>query len=131
MSKIIAFDIGEKRIGVAVADSGIKIPIVRETLVVDEKIYEKLAEVLAKEKIAQIVVGLPRNAKGEETKQTEFARNFAEQIVTNLPIAYQDESLTSVLGEENLQAVKGKDYQKGEIDGEAARLILADYLEHI
>jgi putative holliday junction resolvase len=45
-----------------------------------------------------------------------------------LPIFWQEESLTSVLAEDRLKNSK-KDYQKHEIDAEAASIILQDYLE--
>ena len=46
----------------------------------------------------------------------------------NLPIIFQDESVTSVIAEERLQSRK-KAYTKADIDAEAAAIILQDYLE--
>lgn len=130
--KIIALDIGEKRIGIAVADSHIKIPVIRETITVDDDIFKNLANAINREQVDRIVVGLPRNSAGEETAQTTFVKDFIAkfQKTQNLiqPIIYQDESLTSVLAEQLLKSRNAK-YEKADIDAEAAAIILSDYLE--
>lgn len=130
--KIIALDIGEKRIGVAVADSHIKIPVTRKTITVDDDIFKNLADTINREQVDRIVVGLPRNSAGEETAQTIFVKDFIAkfQEEQNLiqPIIYQDESLTSVLAEQLLKS-RNTSYEKADIDAEAAAIILSDYLE--
>lgn len=133
--KIVALDIGEKRIGVAVADSSLKIPVVRQTLRVSENLsdtYAELRDLLDRELTEKIVVGLPRNSRGEETRQTQlvkiFMQEFQKSQAITQPIIYQDESLTSVLAEQRLENRHVK-YTKADIDAEAAAIILSDYLE--
>lgn len=125
----VALDVGEKRIGVAVGDNGVKIAVPFDTLDVDGSEMMRIAKIVIDEKADTIVVGYPRNQSGEATAQTEFVENFASQlqdIAAN--IVFQDESLTSVLAEQRLKSY-GKPYTKADIDAQAAALILQDYLE--
>jgi len=126
---VMALDVGEKRIGVALADGAIKIAIPFDTIEVDGMEIDKIARVIADEKIAKIVVGYPRNQSGEATAQTHYAEQFAKALrIFDVPVVFQDESLTSVQAEKILQAQK-KPYQKGDIDKLAASIFLQDYLE--
>lgn len=130
-SSILALDVGERRIGVAWADGVLRIPFPLVTLPADKAPVIKIKELYDDQRAGLIVVGLPRNQSGEETAQSKFARDFAAKLETEgLPIAFQDESLTSVLAEEELKK-RGKAYDKEDIDSLAATLILQDYLnEH-
>lgn len=124
----MALDVGERRIGVALADTSVRIAVPMETIEVNGREIERIAELCARDEIDLIVVGYPRNQSGEPTKQTEFAENFAKQLNTIAPIEFQDESLTSVIATRRLEK-SGKHYEKGDIDMQAAAIILQDYLE--
>ena len=130
MSKsYVALDIGEKRIGVALARDDVKIAMAYDTLNVDGGEVQAIAEIIVREKADVLVVGYPRNQAGEPTKQTEFVERFIEQLRDIVSkIVFQDESLTSVKAEEILNA-RNQLYAKGEVDALAASLILQDYLE--
>lgn len=126
---LLALDVGEKRIGVAVADTSVKIAIAYETVAVDGSEVDAIARIVSLENVETVVVGYPRNQQGEPTKQTEFVEAFVERLQEIVPdIVYQDESLTSVKAEEYLKRQK-KPYEKGEVDSLAASFILQDYLE--
>jgi putative Holliday junction resolvase len=126
---LVALDIGEKRIGVAVGDSEVSIAIPLDTIKVDGNELKVIANIVIEQEANTIIVGYPRNQSGEPTKQTEFVENFAKQL-TNIVdnIVFQDESLTSVLAEEQLTASE-RPYSKADIDAQAAAIILQDYLE--
>jgi len=130
MSKsYVALDVGEKRIGVALARDDVKIAMAYDTLNVDGGEVQAIAEIIVREKADVLVVGYPRNQAGEPTKQTEFVERFIEQLRDIVSkIVFQDESLTSVKAEEILNA-RNQPYAKGEVDALAASLILQDYLE--
>ena len=130
MSKsYVALDIGEKRIGVALARDDVKIAMAYDTLNVDGGEVQAIAEIIVREKAEVLVVGYPRTQAGEPTKHTEFVERFIEQLRDIVSkIVFQDESLTSVKAEEILNA-RNQPYAKGEVDALAASLILQDYLE--
>ena len=128
---LLALDVGERRIGVAVADTSVRIAIAYDTIVVDGSEIRQIAELVVAEDINIVVVGYPRNQSGEPTKQTAYVEKFAEQLVDIAPkLVFQDESLTSVKAEEVLKRQK-KPYEKGDIDALAASFILEDYLERL
>lgn len=125
----VALDVGEKRIGVAVGDSGVRIAVPFTTIEVDGTEIEQIARIAIDEKADTVVVGYPRNQSGEATAQTAYVEKFSEQLTDIAPsLVFQDESLTSVLAEQRLQSYK-KPYTKGDIDALAATMILQDYME--
>jgi len=126
---LLALDVGEKRIGVAIGDTGVKIAMPLDTIEVDGQELERIARLVVDEKIQTIVVGYPRNQSGEATAQTAYVEAFSQQLRDMVEsVVFQDESLTSVLAEQRLKSY-GKPYSKGDIDAQAAALILQDYLE--
>lgn len=125
----LCLDVGEKRIGAAVGDDTVKIAVPFDTISVDGNELERIARLVVDENVNTVVVGYPRNQAGEPTAQTEYVEEFAKQLEDIAPkLVFQDESLTSVLAEQRLKSY-GKPYEKGDIDAQAAALILQDYLE--
>lgn len=125
----LALDVGEKRIGVAVGDSGVRIAVPFDTIEVDGNEIQRIAQLVVSEKADTVVVGYPRNQSGEPTAQTAYVENFAKQLTDIAPdLVFQDESLTSVLAEQRLKGY-GRPYSKGDIDAQAAAILLQDYLE--
>ncbi len=125
----LGLDVGEKRIGVAIAAGGVNIATPYRTINVDGEEIKALAEIIVREDIDTVVVGYPRNQSGEATAQTAFVEAFVERMKNLAPhIVYQDESLTSVMAEQQLDVLK-KPYEKADIDARAAAIILQDYLE--
>lgn len=125
----LALDVGDKRVGLALADSEVKIAIPFGYLERNSEIIQQIVEIVLDHKIQTIVVGYPRNQSGEATKQTEAVEAFAKELAEidlDVELTFQDESLTSVEAERRLGQVK----DKGEIDAEAASIILQDYLEN-
>jgi putative pre-16S rRNA nuclease len=126
---LLALDVGEARIGVAVADTAVKIAVPYGALDVDGTEIEQIARMTVDQETDIIVVGYPRNQAGEPTAQTATVEQFAAQLSDLASdVVFQDESLTSVMAEQRLQA-RGGAYTKGDIDAEAAVIILQDYLE--
>ena len=129
--KIIGLDVGEKRIGVAKADTDTRIAVPVGFVNVDGLEWQEIAEVAKLNNTNYFVVGLPRSNEGNETQQSLYVRNFAKILLEKIPgakLRFQDESLTSVVAEERLKS-RGKKYEKGDIDAEAASIILQDFLE--
>ncbi len=108
--KIVALDVGEKRIGVATADSGVRIAVPHSTVVVDGDEFEEIYKIMGEVGAKHLVVGLPRNSKGEETAQSEYVRKFIIALQAYFVkrggakalVKFQDESLTSVIAETHL-----------------------------
>lgn len=126
---LIGLDVGEKRIGVAVADTGVRIAVPFETVEVDGNEIAAINEILINENAEILVIGYPRNQQGEATAQTDYVEKFSKRLQdSGTKIVFQDESLTSVHAEQRLIDQK-KPYSKADIDAHAASIILQDYLE--
>ena len=126
---LIALDVGERRIGVARADTSVRIAVALDTILVDGTELQQIQKLMSYDGAQTLVVGYPRNQSGEPTKQTEYVERFVARLEgLGLKVEYQDEYVTSVRAEELLKALK-KPYTKGDIDALAASLILQDYLE--
>lgn len=131
--RVIGLDVGEKRIGVARADSSTRIAVPVEYINVDGSEWEEIARLARINGTNLFVLGMPRSNEGNETAQSQYVRGFAKELLKHIPeakIRFQDESLTSVLAEERLKST-GRKYEKGEIDSEAAAIILQDFLEGV
>ena len=129
--KIIGLDVGEKRIGVARADSSTRIAVPVGFIDVDGSEYQEIARLMRLNSTNFVVLGLPRSNEGNETAQSAYVRSFAKVLIEKIPeakVRFQDESLTSVVAEDRLKSRK-KPYEKGDIDAEAASIILQDFIE--
>lgn len=132
MSSILALDVGNKRIGIAVTDTVARMPRPLITLENNDQFMTELQKIVDNEQIDTLVVGLPRDLNGNETDQTRTTQAFISQLqaVFAIPVVMQDEALTSQKAEQELES-SGKTFSKGDVDALAACYILQDYLiEH-
>ncbi len=127
---LLAFDVGERRIGVARAVVPPRIAEGLITLTNDASLPQALTALYARTQPETVVVGRPRNQAGEMTAQTRAVERWVNQFLVPLkvPIVWQDESLTSVQAEQYL-GVGHRAFTKADVDKKAAELILSDYLE--
>ena len=131
--KVIAFDIGDKRIGVAVSDPFGEFALPLETY--HRKNFNKDIEYLvnlAKSRFAEVIVcGLPLNFDGSKSEQTLKTECFVEEMKnrTDIPIVYEDERFTTM--EERRVLIEGgvrREDRKSVIDKVGASYILENYL---
>ena len=136
LGRIIAFDIGDKRVGVAISDPFNEMAMPLETYW--RKGYSKdiayLAE-LAKSKYAEtIVCGLPLDFDGRESEQTIKTKEFIEQLkqATDIKVVCQDERFSTKEARKLLlEADMRREKRKDVIDKIAASYILEDYLRRM
>lgn len=129
--KFLALDVGEKRIGVAQGSSETRIAVPVGFIETGGTEWQEIAQAANFYGANRLIIGLPRNNQGQETAQSAYVREFARQLVQQIPgvkVRFQDETLTSVLAEDRLKE-RGRPYAKGDIDAEAAAIILQDYLD--
>jgi len=127
---ILSLDVGDKRVGIAIASVVARLPRPLLTLPRNDKFIPDLRKIISDEAVETLVVGLPRGLDGQHTKQTQVTETFIDELKTQLkiPVYTQDEALTSVQAESELQA-HGATYQRGDIDALAAAYILEDWLQ--
>lgn len=128
-SSILALDVGDKRVGVAVASTLARLPRPLVTLIRNEDFFKELNELVNHEDVGEVVIGLPRDMSGRSTSQTEATEQFIDELKSQLDVTVytQDEAVTSKRAEEELDR-RGRPYEKGDIDALAATYILEDFL---
>lgn len=128
---VLALDVGNARIGLALASLEARLPSPYKTLENTEDVFAKLQEVIAAEHVVAVVVGLPRGLDGQTTAQTHAIEAFVHELkaTIDLPISWQDEAVTSRKAKAELEA-RGKPYTRGDVDALAATYILEDWLQN-
>lgn len=129
MASLLGLDIGDVRIGVAIADTKAPFAAPLKTLEASPNLASEFAQLLHTHKVERVIIGYPRNMNGEATDQTARVEQIAGllNIPGTIQTIWQDESLTSVKAEEELKK-RGKPHDKGAIDSLAATYILDDYI---
>jgi putative holliday junction resolvase len=134
MGRVLGLDVGDRRIGLALSDSG---GILASPLTIIEHTTE-LHDIEAILKISQergaerIIVGLPRLMNGDIGPQAQKVQAFAEAIRAHaqIPIEYRDERLTTVTAQRLKQETGSRKKNRNiRYDAMAAAVILQDYLE--
>lgn len=138
--RVLALDLGERRIGVAISDSSGTLARPWRTITrrgSTEEVVADLArdvEELAAEPegLDRLVIGLPLRLDGSPNEQTPRVQAFAEALAAKIrvPIALQDERLSSHEADRRL-AANEPDWRKrkARVDAAAAAIILQDYLD--
>src|SRR5712691_2800724 len=132
--RVMALDVGDKTIGVAVSDALLltaqpRSTIHRKNLQHDIEILRHLVD---ENEVHQIVVGEPLHMDGKESRQSQKVRLFAGELQKqlNTPIVFWDERLTSFAAEQHLEEM-GLNWRKRRehVDKIAAMIILQNYLD--
>ena len=136
---VLAFDFGEKRIGIATGEtllaSAHPLAVIRAES--NDERFAAIGKLIAEWQPVQLVVGLPTHADGTPHEMTRLATKFAERLKRrfNLPVAFADERLTSLDAESRLREA-GKKFggrnsksAKPLLDAVAAQLILQTWFE--
>lgn len=145
MRRLLGIDLGERRIGLAVADADGLASRGLTTIPRGVDVgadARRIAEIVARESIGELVVGLPLEARGSEGLQAARTRAWAEAVgpALGLPVVYRDERLTSHLAEQRVGPIgrgrsggppgrSRRDAYRARVDREAAAIILQDELD--
>jgi len=133
MERYVAFDIGDKRIGVAVSDpfNTYALPSFTYFRKGFSEDVDAVAKIAAEKGATLIVCGLPVNFDGTEAVQTEKTRVFIERLKakTAIPVVCEDERFTTQMAHETLISEgMRREKRKNYVDALAAANILDGYL---
>lgn len=147
MSAVLGIDLGERRIGVAIAEAGALSARPLTTLVRGRGVdgdATALGELIATHAVDELVVGLPIDAAGHEGPQAALTRAWVDAVAPllgpDVRVTFQDERLSSHRAEERLGPMKRgrsggppsrhqRDVYRARVDREAAAIILQDALD--
>lgn len=145
MTRLLGIDLGERRIGLAIAELDREpaqpLATIRRSRTIAGD-AERLATIVREQRVDEIVVGLPIEARGNEGTMAAATRAWAAAIAEALarPIVFRDERFSSHRAEERLGPMpRGRsggppspaqrEAYRARVDREAAVLILHDELE--
>jgi putative holliday junction resolvase len=145
VSRLLGIDLGERRIGLAIAEAdgtpARPLTTIRRARRLAGDVAT-LTRVIAEQGVGEIVVGLPLEASGADGPQARLTRTWADAVseTLGLPMAYRDERLTSHLAEQRLgpmphgrsggpPTAHQRDVYRARVDREAAAIILQDELD--
>ena len=120
---ILGIDYGDKKIGLAIADSKTQVALIYGIVRNDSQLWQTLAHIIAKEHIATAVIGIPYNLKGKHTEQTMVVQQFCAKFQKKFPsitVILEDERYTTKIASQSAQSKFD--------DSAAAVFILQGYL---
>lgn len=133
MTRVLAIDYGQRRIGLAISDPSRVIAQMPEPYVTHDPLaLSKLSSLVKKYEIAEIIIGLPLSLSGTEGRAARAARDFAERLGARvrIPIRFVDERLSTKQAQRLLRADTGnQDRKRAQIDNLAAYVLLQQYLD--
>lgn len=125
--EVVAFDIGDSRIGVARVRTSVNLPepLTHIEVTPTDQLSSVLKAIKAHDPIA-VVIGLPRGLEGQETAQTAHIRSFVSRLKaeTEIPIYLIDEAGTSKEARHRLNG------RPGSVDSVAAMIMLEDFMNN-
>ena len=132
--RILALDVGKKRIGLAVSD---ELGLTAQGLETLQRIrirddLSRLEELTRQLNVGTLLIGKPLHMSGDESRQSEYTREFADRLGrhTSLPVVFWDERLTSAEAERMLRETGASlDQKKKSVDRLSAMLLLESYLD--
>lgn len=133
IGRILALDVGKKRIGLAVSDelgfTAQGIETLQRTRIRED--LEHLKQIADQWQINTLLIGKPLHMSGSESRQSEYTREFAARLHQHLslPVVFWDERLTSAEAERMLRLGGASlEQRKKAVDRMAAVLLLESYL---
>jgi putative Holliday junction resolvase len=127
---LLAFDFGERRIGVAVGETatGIANPLDTIDAAANDARFAAIEKLVREWNPQAFVVGVPRHADGSPHPVARLAEKFARRLTAlyGAPVHFVDETLTSA---EAQSALREMGAGSGDVDALAAALILQSYLD--
>ena len=134
--RVLALDLGKKRIGLAMSDLlGITaqgLPTLQRTRIRDD--LDALARVIDENNVTLILMGHPLHMSGREGRQAEYTREFASRLAnrTGLEIRFWDERLTTVEAQRVLRSSGiGIEKRARAVDRLSAVILLSSYLDSL
>jgi putative Holliday junction resolvase len=133
--RILALDVGKKRIGLALSDSlGMTaqgLPTLQRVRIRED--LDQLRQIALQHEVRVLLVGRPLHMSGDESRQSAYTQEFASRLGEHLrlPVVYWDERLTSAEAERLLRLGGATlEQRKKAVDRMSAVLLLDSYLEH-
>ncbi|EHM09916.1 RNAse H-fold protein YqgF [Thermanaerovibrio velox DSM 12556] len=131
--RVMALDLGEVRIGVALSDPSRCFASPLEVLKMEEGWIERVRELIERNQVSLVVVGLPRRTDGSLGPEAHRVEAWLEElkgVLGDVEVTTLDERFTTAIAQRFLlEADMRRDKRKGKVDKVAAAVLLQSYLD--
>jgi putative pre-16S rRNA nuclease len=133
--RLLGIDHGDSRIGLSISDELASFAHPYRTLQRDKRVFHEIRQIVERERITGIVIGLPKNMDGTLGQSAAKAKAFGGELALVIPainILFWDERLTTMEAQRALHAAgKNAKQSKKMIDQVAAQILLQSYLDSL
>lgn len=142
MSRLLGIDFGEKRIGIALSDEGVRLAFPHTIILNNNDSVPDIFEILEKYDVSKVIIGESKDYNMRENRIMEDARDFAEELKkeflekkeTELEIIFHPEFMTSVQVEKTHFQLSERHKDRGvekskKLDAQAAAIMLQSYID--
>jgi len=119
--RFLGIDYGTKKVGLALSDESMVIANPLVTFQNDETLVKKIKEIIKKEDVGEVIIGLSKNYKGEDNPVMENIRR--------LKAVLERDGITVHLEPEYLTSKEAVRIEEKDVDAQAAAIILQSYLD--
>jgi putative holliday junction resolvase len=133
--RLLGIDYGDNRIGLSISDELASFAHPYRTLQRDTKVFHEIRQIVERERITGIVIGLPKNMDGTLGQSAAKAKAFGDElarVILAINIVFWDERLTTIEAQRALHAAgKNAKQSRKMIDQVAAQILLQSYLDSL
>ena len=135
VQRILGIDFGTSRIGLSLSDPLLILAQPYETLKNDSETMRRIVDIVEREQVGQVIVGMPLNLKGQKGKKALEVEQFVSRLKEHLRVEVMvwDERFTTLMAHQTLRRMgtkkRDRETNKGRIDAMAASLLLQSYLD--
>jgi putative Holliday junction resolvase len=135
VQRILGIDFGTSRIGLSLSDPLLILAQPYETLKNDSETMHRIVDIVEREQVGQVIVGMPLNLKGQKGKKALEVEQFVSRLKEHLRVEVMvwDERFTTLMAHQTLRRMgtkkRDRETNKGRIDAMAASLLLQSYLD--
>jgi putative Holliday junction resolvase len=138
MARLLGIDFGEKRVGVALSDEGVRLAFPHATLINNKDLLNEVLDLAKEYDVEKIVIGDSKDFNMKENRIMESARDFADDLEKKsnkeIEVVFHAEFMTSMQAEKThfqlSERHKDRGIKKGKnIDSQAAAIILQSYID--
>lgn len=135
MGRLLALDLGEKRIGLAISDEGHSIAQILEPAFQNNaSFFRRMKKLIRDFQIEKVLIGLPTSLSGESGPAAEKTVRYVKKIQEDfkVPVELLDERFSSMQAQKILKSERsGRNKAKNLIDNLSAQLVLQAYLDNL
>ena len=135
VQRILGIDFGTSRIGLSLSDPLLILAQPYETLKNDSETMHRIVDIVEREQVGQVIVGMPLNLKGQKGKKALEVEQFVGRLKEHLRVEVMvwDVRFTTLMAHQTLRRMgtkkRDRETNKGRIDAMAASLLLQSYLD--